>query len=61
MNGGVVFTAMVCLYSTGHWIGGTVLLLVFGGMCWDAVDDPTGTKALFAALRRGQNSGGEKL
>ena len=24
----VLFIAMVCLYSMGHWIGATVLLLV---------------------------------
>lgn len=24
-----MFIASVCMYSTGHWIGGTVLIIVF--------------------------------
>lgn len=43
--------ATVFLYSTGHWIGATVLLvwLLFG--VYQQADDPLGAKAYLGALR----------
>lgn len=47
----IVFVAMVCLYSTGHWIGGTVLLLFYAGQVWGKVADPTGFNRWMERLR----------
>jgi hypothetical protein len=43
--------AIVCLYSTGHWIGATVLL---AWLAWDLfreVADPLNIKAFARALQ----------
>ena len=48
----IMFTGMVCLYSTGHWIGGTVLLIIIAYLVWNHANDPAGIKALAAAFRR---------
>lgn len=36
--------ATVCLYSTGHWIGATVLLVVMLHAMLQAAFDPSGEK-----------------
>ena len=41
----------VWLYSTGHWIGGTVMLGFVFNTLWQEVTDPTGLKARFRMLR----------
>jgi hypothetical protein len=28
-NGGLFIVSITCLYSTGHWIGATVLMAIF--------------------------------
>jgi uncharacterized membrane protein len=43
--------ATVCLYSFGHWIGGTVLLLLFLYATWEEANDPTGFKRYVKRLR----------
>jgi len=47
----ILIVAIVCLYSTGHWIGATLLLawLIYLGY-QDAVD-PTGIKRMLDRLK----------
>jgi hypothetical protein len=43
--------AVVCLYSTRHWIGATALLVWLAWVVFSELDDPLGAKAMFRAIR----------
>ena len=47
-----ILIAIVCLYSTGHWIGATVLLVPWLVGFYENIKNPTGTKRLLASLRK---------
>jgi hypothetical protein len=47
--------AVTALYSTGHWIGATILAAWLAVGLYSQVDDPLGTKAYFSALRRARS------
>ena len=40
----IAIVAIICLYSTGHWIGATVLLSICVWTAWEDMDDPSGVK-----------------
>jgi len=42
--------AIVSLYATGHWIGGSVLLILLALDIIADMDDPTGLKRLIRRL-----------
>jgi hypothetical protein len=41
----------ICLYSTGHWIGGSVATVLAAWGAYQIVQDPTGMKRLTGLLR----------